>query len=746
MRNKTSPFIYLLVILSILLPGITLAQNSYNAQAAVDYANMWWDGRNQDQYNVYDADCANFVSQCLIAGGLDLSGYGTDSRGCLTTCTNLHSYLTDYPGVTWETRFKGDAEPLWFVPGDPAIFGYSDEHPRTHAVFAVTGDATHYATCNAHSYDQHHKTIQWFCDNSNFDRCTFYHIPQGFSGAASLRVDQQQICYDGYREKFAYSIEYMAPCGQEFTPTLSGLDSVELLVVDFDQNDGLGATLQLNIRNDTITGQVIGASIPVYVPNRPPGHFPREEVVHFDFDATVPLAPGNLYVIEVEHLDGGNFSVCGCGGYEDLYPNGRVISLGSPSQGGVYYYDLWFREGMVEVLSPVVGDLGVVYSIEQCTGTKWCFNQHKTGGHRPGGGICQADDTYAWDINLNYPKGDSDAGKPVYAVAPGVVCQTYGGCINAGGSYGQVLIEHNCRGNTWWSGYLHLKEIRVIPGQGVDSSTVIGYISNTSPDPIPNHLHFIVYRGENTQGGLVSFNTTIVPRPAAITIIAYSPIDLVVTDPDALAISKQFTEIIGAVYSEYDINKDGHLDDEIIIPYRKTGVYLVDVIPESNALPTDTYSLEAVIEGQTMVLAQDVQIEDIPAEPYVFESKLNPSDFDNDGDVELTDLSTFCLHWLEQDCNYPDWCEGTDLNYNHFVDFTDFAIFADNWLWEKIIADINIDGDVDFEDYAVLANRWMDVDCNEPDWCSGADLNKSTFVDFADLSKFTEHWLERNNP
>jgi len=59
-----------------------------------------------------------------------------------------------------------------------------------------------------------------------------------------------------------------------------------------------------------------------------------------------------------------------------------------------------------------------------------------------------------------------------------------------------------------------------------------------------------------------------------------------------------------------------------------------------------------------------------------------------------------------------------------------------------MIAGIDIDGDVDFGDYAMFAIHWAGVDCNEPDWCEGADLDKSGFVDLDDLADFAEHWLE----
>jgi len=99
-----------------------------------------------------------------------------------------------------------------------------------------------------------------------------------------------------------------------------------------------------------------------------------------------------------------------------------------------------------------------------------------------------------------------------------------------------------------------------------------------------------------------------------------SPVDLIIVDPDGIILTKEIRETIGMEYLEYDINGDGELDDIIASPERKIGDYLIQVVPEPDALPTDTYSLEVTANGQTIVLAEDVPISDIPRAPYIIRS------------------------------------------------------------------------------------------------------------------------------
>ncbi len=53
----------------------------------------------------------------------------------------------------------------------------------------------------------------------------------------------------------------------------------------------------------------------------------------------------------------------------------------------------------------------------------------------------------------------------------------------------------------------------------------------------------------------------------------------------------------------------------------------------------------------------------------------------DDGIVDIHDLAKFLVYWLATDCGEPNWCQGVDLDRNTMVNFVDFAIFSNNWLW-----------------------------------------------------------------
>jgi YD repeat-containing protein len=63
-----------------------------------------------------------------------------------------------------------------------------------------------------------------------------------------------------------------------------------------------------------------------------------------------------------------------------------------------------------------------------------------------------------------------------------------------------------------------------------------------------------------------------------------------------------------------------------------------------------------------------------------------------------------------------------------------------------LLADTSVDGTVNFYDFALLASRWLDETCISPDWCEGADIDRSRVVDFQDLAIVAQQWLEGATP
>jgi hypothetical protein len=55
--------------------------------------------------------------------------------------------------------------------------------------------------------------------------------------------------------------------------------------------------------------------------------------------------------------------------------------------------------------------------------------------------------------------------------------------------------------------------------------------------------------------------------------------------------------------------------------------------------------------------------------------------------------------------------------------------------------DLTGDQRVDFFDFNILASHWLQSDCQSPEWCGGADINQDGSVDFYDLQSLVENWL-----
>ena len=146
--------------------------------------------------------------------------------------------------------------------------------------------------------------------------------------AHPFAVDQESLPLIRTR----WSLVYLAPVGQEFTPTKTTLDAVELIIANTDVASPFPADILVRVHRSSIDGPVVGTSLTVTLP------FGSDGVQHFDFPLAVPLIPGQLFVMEVVPSGQGNPGIAG--GSDPPYSGGRVITLGNPGQD-----DLWFREG-----------------------------------------------------------------------------------------------------------------------------------------------------------------------------------------------------------------------------------------------------------------------------------------------------------------------------------------------------------------------------------------------------------------
>lgn len=152
------------------------------------------------------------------------------------------------------------------------------------------------------------------------------------AAAHPYTIDQHQELDD-----VSWSVGINSPVGQEFVPSFTSLDVVELLTRDSIFGGGTGTALSVTVRAGSITGTVLGASLPVLLPAGFDGW------THFDFPTPVALVPGNVYVMEIGLTPGTEWTLAGSD--SNAYLPGCLILNGSLACG----YDAAFREGPAAV-------------------------------------------------------------------------------------------------------------------------------------------------------------------------------------------------------------------------------------------------------------------------------------------------------------------------------------------------------------------------------------------------------------
>src|SRR5689334_20779505 len=135
-------------------------------------------------------------------------------------------------------------------------------------------------------------------------------------------------------------LQYLQPnqlVGQSFTPSLSSVGFVQLELFDGHPNNGLGATLYVNLRSNSITGPILSSSDPVFLPDTPTGG----GLTNFLFPGGASVIPGTTYFFEILVQSGDLWLVNSLGAND--YSAGTAFLQGAAQP----LEDFWFREGII---------------------------------------------------------------------------------------------------------------------------------------------------------------------------------------------------------------------------------------------------------------------------------------------------------------------------------------------------------------------------------------------------------------
>lgn len=159
---------------------------TYSASAAVAYADHYWSNYNPNFPSYANADCANFVSQCLNAGGLSTDGTWYSGSYAWINVGGMYNYLTG-------KGYKAYSSPAYsqYAAGDVIMFGN-----LAHTMLCVGQNSAGTPLYNAHTTNRYHEPLSYYWDSAGNTRSDFYLIKmQGSTTPTNVTLKTNKTNY-----------------------------------------------------------------------------------------------------------------------------------------------------------------------------------------------------------------------------------------------------------------------------------------------------------------------------------------------------------------------------------------------------------------------------------------------------------------------------------------------------------------------------------------------------------------------
>lgn len=156
----------------------------YDRIKAVKYAEMWWNSYHP-AFPKFDVDCTNFVSQCLYAGGIPMTGYPNRQKGWWMKNKSwsyswavAHAFRWYLSGVHTGLQAMEVSSPEQLMLGDVICYDFEGDGRFNHSTIVVAKDRQGMPLVNAHTTNS--RMRYWsYEDSSAYTpdiRYKFFHI------------------------------------------------------------------------------------------------------------------------------------------------------------------------------------------------------------------------------------------------------------------------------------------------------------------------------------------------------------------------------------------------------------------------------------------------------------------------------------------------------------------------------------------------------------------------------------------